>query len=81
MKDIKKLEKLIEKHDTHITQNLYQANSNIVTTYEKMIANHKKIQSDLQKVIDHLNALFSLVQAILVEQHDSISAKNVTVSK
>ncbi|RZC34953.1 leucine-rich repeat-containing protein, partial [Asbolus verrucosus] len=80
IKDIKNLEKLIKSHDSHITRNLYQASTNIVSIHEKITKGHHQFETDLKQVTDHLNALFSLVQDTLADENGSLSAKNVGVS-
>ncbi|XP_044267176.1 uncharacterized protein LOC123012980 isoform X2 [Tribolium madens] len=79
IKDIKNLEKLIKNHDAHISRHLYQAGTNIVTTYEKMTKEHRQFSSDLKQVSDHLNALFALIRDTLADENGSLSSKNVNL--
>jgi low affinity Fe/Cu permease len=80
IKDIKNLEKVIKNHDGHVTRNLHQANTNIVSLYEKMTQGHRQFDGNLKKVTDHLNALFSLIQDTLADENGALSSKNVNVS-
>ncbi|KAK9869726.1 hypothetical protein WA026_003463 [Henosepilachna vigintioctopunctata] len=61
----KKMENLLIKHDVQFKKEMYQANTNILATFDHTKKNFKVMNEKLKKSEENLEALFSLMQNVV----------------
>nr|XP_023016162.1 uncharacterized protein LOC111505568 [Leptinotarsa decemlineata] len=66
-KDFKNLEKALKNHDSRTYRNVYQANQNIISLFDKTTVSTQTLTNEIKKVNSDLNALFAFVQSTLPE--------------
>ncbi|KAJ8958799.1 hypothetical protein NQ318_019557 [Aromia moschata] len=64
-KDIKSLEKTLKNHDGRVNRNLYQANNNIISLFEKSNLHDQETKTQMRKIDNVLEALFAFVQSVM----------------
>lgn len=65
MKDLKGIEKAVKNHDFRIHRNVNQANTNIISLFEKTTRANDFSEKELQDIKFYINSLFTFVQDVL----------------
>ncbi|XP_050306770.1 myosin-7-like [Anthonomus grandis grandis] len=65
MKDLKSLDKTVKNHDSKAHRNLNQANTNIISLFEKSVLANDNTAKELQDIKFYINSLFTYLQDVL----------------
>ncbi|CAG9771375.1 unnamed protein product [Ceutorhynchus assimilis] len=65
MKDLKALEKTVKNHDSRLNRNLNQANTNIISLFEKTTRVNDLMEKAVEEIKFYINSLFTFVQDVL----------------
>ncbi|CAG9814213.1 unnamed protein product [Phaedon cochleariae] len=76
-KDMKNFEKALKNHDGRTNRNLFQANQNIISLFEKSTVNTQIVTNEIRKVGTDLDTLFSFVQSTLTDSSSAANTKEM----
>ncbi|XP_066259221.1 putative leucine-rich repeat-containing protein DDB_G0290503 [Euwallacea similis] len=65
IKDLKAVEKSLKNHDSRVNRNLNQANTNIISLFDKTTKQSKDVGAALENIKLSVNSLFTFVQDVL----------------